>query len=395
MDLYLLTTTRIYCQEIVRLVVIIPFVVIYSCFIWARRRLQNPKQYFLGFGPLPINLNHAPAVRRVNGRAESFSTQLYSIGGQVDVKLFSNSRTINFISRFLCIPFFFSITRYTHVFFYFDGGALGNGTLFLWKLEAFLYRLAGVKTIVSAYGSDVQSTKLMTNLKLKNAVSLDYPNQWRRNSRVEARIKYWCKSADFVLGSCDLVDYLPHWDKLVSSYCAVETSPIKELNQTRNSLPFRILHAPNHRNLKGSDEIERAVETLIREGLNIELSLLSGVLNSAVLEQIPMHDLVVDQLVIGWYAQFALEAISKGVPTICYTSERYRELYEGQFIAQGHTLPFISATQSNITEVLRDCYFNRESMATLKEQGRSFAVAFHSFETIGKLFNEIVLSIPR
>ena len=365
----------------------------YSIFMRFRKLIFQPRQYFLGFGPLPINLNHAPAVRRIGGRAESFATHLYSIGGQVDVKIFSKSKFINFLIRFFCIPYFFSITRYTHVFFYFDGGALGNGTLFLWRIEALLYRLAGVKTILSAYGSDVHTTNFMRNLGLKNGYTLDYPNQWRRNKTIEARINYWCKAADFVLAGCDWVDYLPRWDKLVSSHFTLDVPKTLSTEKVQKSSPFRILHAPNHRNLKGSDAIERAIKTLIDEGMEIELTLLTGVSNTKVLEEINKHDIVIDQLIIGWYAQFALESIAHGVPTICFISESYLKLYSDQFAAKGMVVPFISADLNSVTDVIRFCCNNRDSLSGRKEDGRAFAEAFHSFEAIGQMFEEIIVLI--
>ena len=367
---------------------------IYSSLIGLRNTLKKPRSYFIGFGPLPINLNHALAVRRVNGQAESFATHTYSIGGDIDVKLFLKSRLNNFMIRFFCVPYFFSITRYTHVFFYFDGGALGNGSLFLWRLEAFLYKLARVKTILSAYGSDVHSTRIMANSSLKNGYSLDYPNHWLRNQTIESRIKYWCRRADYVLAGCDWVDYLPRWDRLVSSHFTLDVKSDLNIEPKDHASTLRILHAPNHRNLKGSDAIEFAVATLIKEGLDIELTLLSGVPNTIILEEIARHDLVIDQLIIGWYAQFALEAIANGVPTICYLSENYLELYEDIFASKGQEIPFISANQGNLIDVLRFYYFNRDSLSDLSEKGRSFASAFHSLEAIGKLFEEIISSIP-
>lgn len=390
----MLANLRIYFQEILRLLLVIPFAIIYSSLIGLWKTLKKPNSYFIGFGPLPINLNHALAVRSVNGRAESFVTHMYSIGGDVDVKLFSKSRLTNFVIRFLCIPYFFSITRYTHVFFYFDGGALGNGSFFLWRLEALLHKLAGVKTIVSAYGSDVHSTRIMTNLSLKHGYSLDYPNQWLRNHTIESRIKYWCRKADYVLAGADWVDYLPRWDRLVSSHFTLNVRSVLNVELKDNVSTLHILHAPNHRHLKGSDAIEFAVNNLIEEGLDIELTLLSGVPNTRVLEEIARHDLVIDQLIIGWYAQFALEAIANGVPTICYLSENYLELYKDIFASKGQEIPFISATQENLTDVLRFCYFNRDSLSDLREKGRSFASALHSLEAIGNLFEEIVSSIP-
>lgn len=375
------------------MIFIIPVLIVLSLTNLLLRSLFPRKTYFVGFGPLPINLNHAPAVRRIGGRAESFAIHTYSIGGEIDIRLFTGRKVFDFLIRFFCIPFIFSVFRYTHVVFYFDGGALGNGTLFIWRLEGFLYRLAGVKTILTAYGSDVHSTEKMINLELKHGYSLDYPDQWRRNSTINARIKYWAKNADFILAGCDWVDYLPRWDKLALSHFAIDIDMSSEPPNRQTERTFRILHAPNHPNLKGTESIKQAVETLKSEGLNLDLTLLSGVSNATVLEQIAMHELVIDQLVIGWYAQFAIEALAQGIPTVCHISQPYESLYAPIFQSSSLGLPFIQANTTNIEDVIRSCYINRNSLGELSHQGRLFINAFHSYEAIGKLFEEIIQEI--
>ena len=165
---------RIFVTEFVRLIFVLPLLLPVSL---ARRLVylfNQQERVFLGFGPVPINLNHAKAVRHVGGLGESFSTHTYSIGGEIDVKIFSSNRLINLLFRFFCIPFIVSIFRYTHLVFYFDGGPLGHGSIFTWRFESFLLKLAGVKSIVTAYGSDVHSTKLIKNLELKNGYNFDY-----------------------------------------------------------------------------------------------------------------------------------------------------------------------------------------------------------------------------
>ena len=78
---------------------------------------------------------------------------------------------------------------------------------------------------------------------------------------------------------------------------------------------FHILHAPNHRSIKGSDHIISAVEELNNEGYKIKLHLIEKVSNA---ESISKVDLVIDQLIIGWYAMFAIESMALSKPTICY-----------------------------------------------------------------------------
>jgi hypothetical protein len=342
---------------------------------------------------VPIGLNHAIAARAVGLRAESYATHEYSLGGAIDVRVFSSSRALNFLSRFLYLPFIVAIFRYSHLVFYFDGGPFGHGSIFSWKLESIMLRIAGVKSIVTAYGSDVHSTRRMTNLSLKNGYNLDYPQQWRRNSRIESRINYWCKNADFVIAGCDWVDYLPYWDRLIPSHFTIDTSSRFEQHRTGESVTLRVMHAPNHKNLKGTEVIERAVKTLRDEGFNIELTLLSGVTHSQVLSEFSVHDLVIDQLIIGWYGQFSIEALANGVPTICFISEEYKLLYSSALVSENFKLPFIEANVITLENVLRECCLNNYDFKRISQDGKVFVEKYHSLETMGELFRQAIKTI--
>jgi hypothetical protein len=381
--------TRTFLIEVLRLMMVIPLLFPVSL---ARRFVVKTFRrdvVFLGFGPVPINLKHAQAVRHVGGLGESFSTHTYSIGGDIDVKLFSTNRVVNFLFRFFCVPYIFSIFRYTHLVFYFDGGPLGHGSIFTWRLESILLKSAGVKSIVTAYGSDVHSTRLIRNLELKHGYNCDYPNQWRRNRQIESKIDFWSRNGDFILAGCDWVEYLPRWDRLVPSHFTIDSVAKSPTVYKSKSGAFRVLHAPNHKNIKGSKVVEEAVSTLRSQGIDIELTLLSGVPHDRIMSELGNHDLVIDQLFIGWYAQFAIEALACGIPTICYISQEYKSLYTNIHPTGVFELPFIEANASNLADILRNCYFARDELQAISKRSKLFVDSFHSYGHIGSMFIDI------
>ena len=70
-----------------------------------------------------------------------------------------------------------------------------------------------------------------------------------------------------------------------------------------------IVHAPNHRRIKGSDRLIEVVGRLAREGLQVRLVLLEQRPNEEVRESILRADIVADQFVAG-YALFAIEGMA-------------------------------------------------------------------------------------
>src|SRR5262249_37798948 len=153
--------------------------------------------------------------------------------------------------------------------------------------------------------------------------SKDYPGFRHSRVRTEALTDVWTHGADHIISGCDWVDFMYFWDTLTLAHFAIDPDAVL-LDTEDESLPdkpykqLRILHASTHRNLKGTGEIVRAVEVLRAEGLPIELSVIEDVPNAEMPKHIKAADVVVDQLVIGWYAMFALESMAMRKPVVCY-----------------------------------------------------------------------------
>ena len=100
-----------------------------------------------------------------------------------------------------------------------------------------------------------------------------------------------------------------------------------------------------------------------------------------------------DQLLIGWYAQFALEALAEGVPTVCFIDDRYKQLYSEILVTKGASLPFIESDIFNLTQTLEYFYTHRGELARYSILGNAYLRKFHSLEVIGAMFLEIADSV--
>src|SRR5690606_23308501 len=147
------------------------------------------------------------------------------------------------------------------LYFYFNGGPLGN-TALLWRMEPWLYRTAGIKTVVMPYGGDIQDMLRCPNLAFRAVIAKDYDGHRRKRSRIIGQIDLWTQHADHIIGGCDWVDYLYYWDTLIISHFCIDThewQPAALPLKSDLSLPLRILHAPNHRSVKGTSQFIKAV----------------------------------------------------------------------------------------------------------------------------------------
>jgi glycosyltransferase involved in cell wall biosynthesis len=107
------------------------------------------------------------------------------------------------------------------------------------------------------------------------------------------------------------------------------------------------LHAPNHREFKGTKYIELAIRELQSEGVLIELILVERVANKVAIEIYKKADIVVDQVMVGYHGYFALEAMALGKPVMCFIRDRQRYLYKPD------QCPLIDVSVSTLKESLR------------------------------------------
>jgi glycosyltransferase involved in cell wall biosynthesis len=347
----------------------------------------------IGIGPEPIigHKYHKKALERYGYAAQTYVNSVYFLSEEFDV------RVDKVLGKwgFLLLPYLLFgmvIFRYKGIYIYFNGGPLFP-TVFLWRVEPFLYKMAGVKVVVMPYGGDVQELSRSRNLSYKAAMSKDYPGFRFKRKRIEKRIDLWTKYANHVISGCDWVEYMYHWDTLVLAHFTIDEDrwkPTSSLPTSRNqSSPLRVFHAPNHRHIKGTEYLISAIEDLKKAGYEIELVILERVPNEKVKEMISTVDIVADQLIIGWYGMFAVEAMAMGKPVLCHIREDFEDLFIQEGLLEPGELPIIRCSPQTVKETLVQLIEDRDRLVSLGERSRDFVLKHHSTEAMGKVFDRI------
>jgi len=351
------------------------------------------KRIDVGIGPLPIvtHANFKKALALHNYTAKTFVDDIYYITSDFDLRadlIFKGSLSI--LRKYYL--FIYSIFQFKCLYIYFHGGAL-HSTIILWKIEPLLFKLARVKVVVMPYGSDVQDMTRTNNLLFKHAISRDYPRNKNNRRIISKKIDLWTRYADHVIGGCDWVDYLYHWDSLCLAHFCLDADTVIDVNA--NAIPQKdsesliIFHAPNHMSIKGTSHLMRAVEELRNEGYKLELILKQKVSNKDIIFEISKSDIVVDQLVIGWYGMFALEAMAQGKPVICYIREDLENLYIASGLLEKNELPIIKSSLLDIKETLKQIMHKVVNLEAVGKKSKSFVRRHHSLAAIGLMFHEI------
>lgn len=350
-----------------------------------------PRRVDVGLGPEPLinNVHHARALRKAGWSAETFVSNVYYVTQDFDARPRLGQLPKPLGQSWLFVRALF---RYRALFFYLNGGPLA-GTRFLRRSEPWLLRIAGIRMVVMPYGSDVQDLTRSKNLAFVNAFAHDYPDQGPRHARVAQQIDRWTRHANWLLSGCEWVDYMYQWDSLLLGHFSIDTTQWRPSVNARRPGPFRVLHAPNHRAIKGTQALLEAIETVRREGLEVELVLLERVPNSEIRAAMEDADLVADQFVIGWYAMFAIEAMSLGKPALCYLRTDLIDLYVKAGLIEPGEIPLVNTVAGGIAERLRWAAAHSAELEEIGRRGRAFVEKHHSLERIGAEFTKILEAI--
>jgi hypothetical protein len=90
----------------------------------------------------------------------------------------------------------------------------------------------------------------------------------------------------------------------------------------RREIPV-VVHCPTNRRNKGTPRIIDAVNYLHSQGVMFTFNLVEGVSRAAVKEALNQADLVIDQVLCGWYGALAVEAMALGKPVMCYIDHNH------------------------------------------------------------------------
>jgi hypothetical protein len=349
---------------------------------WVRRRRGvRPR---LIWGPIPvISLKYwSEAMRRAGYTSLTCVTGTYAINEREDFDVhldqFGGTSALSTLLR--DYRFFAWTLRRGDVFIRFlDGGFLQWTPLR--RLEGPLTRLAGKRVIVSPYGSDVAVAGHLG--ELEGPLFADYPALKDEGPTIKASVDYWLRWADLVIRNWQF-GYLPRCDVVWLTQLAIDVDQwaVDDPAGTGRigAAEVRVLHAPNHRHVKGSVYLERAIESLRQDGLPIRLDLLERRPNREIRRAMAECDIVADQFLAG-YAMFAIEGMAMGKPVLSNLDSIPKELRETEAL---RVCPILDTNPETLREDLRTLVVDERRRKELGRAGREFVLRYHSYEAVAQ-----------
>lgn len=361
-------------------------------------RVRTPRsrlRLVWGSTPLINNRYWSMAMRQAGFDSETFTNGYYSsINSRSDWDrlLAEDFRWLPSNMRAFA-GFIVSLWRYDVFFFSSDGFFIGH-LPWIWRLQAPLLKLARKKIIFIPYGSDSFVYRRVHSSAVLHGLIASYPLSSRRQSKVAARLDYWCEHADACIPATMGMDGFGRWDVAIPSVLSLnleqwQSSTRKQSTDGTNGTVV-LCHAPNHRGAKGTEFIIAAYEQLKAEGLLVELRLLEKLQNTEVRRTLHEEvDILIEQLIFPGHGLNALEGMASGLPVISNLEDDTYILPFRRWSYFGEC-PIVSATPENVVEVLRKLVTRPELRHDLGLAGRAYAEKYHGLDSAAYLFSEVI-----
>jgi hypothetical protein len=193
------------------------------------------------------------------------------------------------------------------------------------------------------------------------------------DARKRRRIRAFDRAAVAVFAlNPDLLDVLPRATFL--PYASVDLEDWKPRAHEVTRVPL-VVHAPSDRVAKGTSHVLAAIERLRAEGMNFEFLLVEGMKRSDAREIYERADVVIDQLVLGWYGGVAVEAMALGTPVIAHISDDQLARVPSDFEAE---LPILRSTRDTLAPVIRKFLMSSTAdRVELRSRARAFVERWH------------------
>lgn len=273
-----------------------------------------------------------------------------------------------------------AIRRYDVFHFNFGSAILPGWGLPIPFDELPLLRRLGKMLVATFQGDDARPPDHSQDKP--DAASWDGVRRRRRNARTRM-LRYAHRV--FYLNP-DLREWLP--SAAFCPYASFDPWTVKPV-PPRADGELTIAHAPSHRGVKGTDIVIAAVEELRASGIAFHLDLIEGVSRTEVLARCARADIAIDQLHVGWYGGFALEAMSLGKPVLC----RIRDEVPGDN-PFGQELPIVRTTVATLADDLRALLTDPIRRSAAGEAGRQFVERHHDPRRVAQTVLEGLVRLP-
>jgi hypothetical protein len=128
------------------------------------------------------------------------------------------------------------------------------------------------------------------------------------------------------------------------------------------------------RNIKGSPYVHEAIEKLREEGHSVEYYFVKDKPSSQMRFYQAQADIIVEQLIYGWWGSTFVETSALGEPVVCYLRSLWKDYFFKTF-SEYNELPIIEANTETIYQALKKLVIDEEFRQRKALESQLFAEA--------------------
>jgi len=256
-----------------------------------------------------------------------------------------------------------------------------------WRSNAIVLRLqslVGIRTVMVPHGMDLfYQDERRTRYDWVGRARADY-DQWDLRAHKPIALRrtaMWERHADLVVSADSTCARFQRRRDLSFKWFPVDCQALVPAAPVVRARPV-VLHAPQHRTIKGSDFLFAAAEDLEERGIAMDLRLVERVAREEALQLYADADIIADQFCMGAYGMFSLEGLALGKPVLAYLDQEH--LGDPVF-----SLPIVNATPDNLPRVLAVLLQLPELRERIGRAGRAAVVRYQSVEALAEVWSRI------
>lgn len=143
------------------------------------------------------------------------------------------------------------------------------------------------------------------------------------------------------------------------------------------------------KNIKGSPFVLAAIDRLKLEGYPVEYFYLTDVSLREIRYYQVQADIIVEQLIYGWWGSTGAESMCLGKPTVCYLRSSWKKQFSQEY-PEFSVDPIVEANTKNIYDVLKKLVIDRGYRQEMGLRARTFAEQhFDVKKNVSELINLI------
>ncbi|WP_134684423.1 glycosyltransferase [Brevibacillus migulae] len=167
-------------------------------------------------------------------------------------------------------------------------------------------------------------------------------------------------------------DYYPNIHVLPLLFDVAGTVPFYPQADKQKPL---IIHAPTQSSFKGTASVEETLSKLQQDGFAFDYKRIEKISNEEALAIYKKADLVIDQLLVGSYGLFAVEAMALGKPVVSYIREDLWHTFPPN-------LPIVSANPDTFYQVLAPLLTDAAKRYEIGVNSRVYAAERHDIQKV-------------